>query len=105
MFAVYIHLVLRFILSHRLSLRKVFHVKSSEVLGEVISPGEALPALSIAFELRAVDICDVVAGLEVPCHIGFAAEELFRLPIVVLTISMWTESSVVCDSPVEQSEA
>ena len=71
-------------------------MKTSEVLGEVILSGEARPALPLALGHGTVDIGNVMARLVVPVDICFTTEELFRLALVVPTISMRTVRSFIC---------
>jgi hypothetical protein len=74
-------------------------VKAPEVLGEVVSPGETLASFSLTVFLGTVNVRDVVAGLVVPCDIGFAAEEPFGQPILVQAVLVLAVHPIVDNSP------
>lgn len=70
------------------------------MLGQMISPGEALSALSLAVLTWTVDVCDIVLGLVMSCHISLAAEEFGWLSILVAAVFMGTECTTVGDGSV-----
>lgn len=72
-------------------------MKTSKMFGQMVSSSETLSAFSLAVFTWTVDVCDVVLGLVMSCHISLAAEEFCWLSIFATAIFMGAVCTTIAD--------